>query len=124
MAHALFLLLALCALVAMPVRAGSVAFLHKLPPGGSVASAIMAADAPCPMHQDMGVGDEDDSTAKPAPHVGKGAGACCVAWCVSPALPVALMPLRFPPPSIFLLPTGLLGPEGRQDSPPLRPPRA
>lgn len=122
--RALLLLLALCALAATPVRAGSLAFLHKPPPSAALAPVeTVAVSAPCPLHQQMAGDHEGPAPAKPD-HMTKGAAACCVAWCVSPALPVALTPLRFPPPSGFLPPVGLPGPEGRQDSPPLRPPRA
>ncbi len=131
----ILLVLSLLALAVMPVRAASITWLHQQPVRVAVMDPDMAftaqtAAGECPLHaalhdapSDQKGGDHDHDNRGATP-MAKGAGACCVAWCVSPALPVSLAPLRFPPPSGFLLPAGLPGPDGRQDSPPLRPPRA
>lgn len=129
------LILSLIALAVMPVRAASITWLHQQPVRVAVMNTGMTfttqtAAAECPLHAALHgapsdhKGSSHDRDNRGATPMAKGASACCVAWCVSPALPVSLAPLRFPPPSGFLLPAGLPGPDGRQDSPPLRPPRA
>ncbi|SNS47849.1 MULTISPECIES: hypothetical protein [unclassified Azospirillum] len=119
----LVVLLGLLALAVMPVRALSVNAAHHAAP---IPVGTMAAmeDQDCPLHQaaQQAASHQDHGKAMPD-NAGKGAGPCCVAWCVAAALPGSPLPVLFPPPARLSPPAALADHDGRHPAPPLRPPR-
>ncbi|MDG5496358.1 hypothetical protein [Niveispirillum sp. BGYR6] len=115
-------LLGLVALAAMPVRALSISAVHH--PAPVMASAMPdMADGECPLHQASQPTPPPDHGKTMHESAGKGAGPCCVAWCVAAALPGSPLPVLFPPPARLTPPVNIADHDGRHPAPPLRPPR-
>lgn len=117
-------LLGLIALTMMPVRALSAAALHQ-PVTIQATDRVDVEQMECPLHQAMvkAVLDHHDNAATHHAGSGKGAGPCCVAWCVSIGMPASPQPVAFPSPDRLIPPTAMAAPESRHPAPPLRPPR-
>jgi len=112
-------LLGLIALTALPVRAMSAAALHQ--PVTTQTADMTGMD--CPLHQTMAAQSHHDGGGPHHEGAGKGAGPCCVAWCVAVGMPTSPQPVAFPPPDRSFPPAALAAPESRHPAPPLRPPR-